>query len=217
MKNSALFKATITGGVFLALAALSTLTTTASAQTIGNLTVGGDARAQAMGGAGVATGGAGRANPGALAFAKGVSLGFPTIGLRTSGALRDVTKLGTVQKFVTNNDGTDKGDAARKLAREFASEDSGFGFNTRLAFRFGPLEVASGDVAQGKISPNAAPKNWTTTNLANPPIGAAADVSVAALYSLPSVAFGMQLPTKIIKMGGWTKTSKLGSVGASST
>jgi hypothetical protein len=203
---------TMLGSVFAALTATLT-TTTASAQTIGNLTVGGDARAQAMGGAGIATGGAGRANPGSLAFATGVGLGLPSIGLRTGGALNNINKLSTVQTFISNNGTKEKGDAAKKLAKEFAGSDSSVGFNTQLGLRFGPLEVSAGGVAQGKITPDAALRNWATTNNPNPPVGASADVAAVALYSLPSVGFGMQLPAKTIKMGGLEKQMKIG-VGA---
>ena len=198
-----------------ALSTLILLGLTANAQAqLGNVTIGNDARALAMGGTGVATGGANRANPASLAFAKNIRLYFPTIGLRTEGAINEITKLSTVSKFISGND-TDKKDATTELAKKFASENSLFGINSGFGIRFGMLEVQANGVAQGRLVPNDALRNWvsTTGGNGNAPAGAGSELSAAALYTLPAVGFGIQLPIRTLKIGGKEQKVSIG-VGA---
>ncbi len=193
---------------------LGSLTSSAHAQ-FGNVTIGNDARALAMGGAGVATGGANRANPASLAFSKKLRVYFPTIGLRAEGAIKEVTNLNTVSKFIGGSE-QDKKDAATDLARKFATQDSLFGFNTGFGLLVGPLEVQANGIAQGKFAPNQKLRDWANSNPAigsNAPSGAGGDLSAAALYTLPSIGFGFQLPERAMLIGGKPKKLNIG-VGA---
>ena len=193
---------------------MASLAPTAHAQ-FGNLTIGNDARSLAMGGAGIATGGANRANPASLAFTKNTRIYFPTVGLRAEGALNEVTKLDNVSKFIGGSE-QDKKDAATDMARKFATRDSLFGFNTGFGVRVGPLEVQANGVAQGKFAPNQKLRDWANSNPPagqNAPSGSGADLSAAALYTLPSVGFGLQLPARQLLIGGKPKALSIG-VGA---
>ena len=110
------------------LLALATLPAAAN-----DITFGGDARAFAMGGAGIASlagnsisGMGSRNNPASLAFAKGLMrFHFPNIGARADGAI-SVTKA--LDYLASNGSGAD----ATDLARRFSSENSSFGFNASL-------------------------------------------------------------------------------------
>lgn len=164
----------------------------------------------AMGGAGVATGGANRANPASLAFTRNIRFYTPTMGLRTGGALREVTKLDTIAKFISGSE-QDKEEAADELARKFASQDSSVGLNLGIGVRMGPLEIQTNGVAQALIQPNAILKNWGAANSpGDPPTGSAADVLAAALYTLPSVGFGVKLPDKAMLIGGSVRNLSIG-------
>jgi hypothetical protein len=140
----------------LGFAALMALPATAQ-----DITFGGDARAFAMGGAGIASlagnsisGMGSRNNPASLAFAKGLMrFHFPNIGARADGAI-SVTKA--ADYLISSGSGAD----ATDLARRFASEDSRFGLNGSVGLRVGPVEVLASGVAQGYILPNATLQNW---------------------------------------------------------
>ncbi|WP_309719705.1 hypothetical protein [Armatimonas sp.] len=177
------------------------LATAAHAQ-LGNVTIGSEARAFAMGGAGVATGGANRANPASLAFAKKLSVSLPTLGLRTSGGINEVTKLSNVSKFIRGTE-SEKQEAATEMARQFASQDSQFGLNAGFGLRMGPLELQTNGVTQGKLIPGESLKRWAQGGgSGDAPAGASSEISAAALYTLPSIGVGIQLPLRKLSAGG---------------
>lgn len=157
------------------------------------VTVGGDARALAMGGAGVAAGMNNRFNPGALAFRNGLRFQVPSIGLRATGALGKVGNYDSVGKFVSG-DGADREDAARDVIRNFGSSDSEFGANIAGGIGLGPIDFQINALASGRLTPNASLKAWAAGGASgNPPSGASADVSAVG-FAIPSVGFGMRLP-----------------------
>jgi hypothetical protein len=173
----------------------------------GNVTVGNDARALAMGGAGVATGGANRANPASLAFANNLRIYFPTIGLRTEGALNDVTKLENISKFVSGTE-REKNEAATDLARKFATSESLLGLNSGFTVRFGTLELQANGIAQGRLVPNATLRSWAGSGGAGEaPAGSSIDLAGTALYTLPSVGMGIQIPAKLVPFAAKQKMS----------
>ena len=174
----------------LGLAALMALPATAQ-----DITFGGDARAFAMGGAGIASlagnsisGMGSRNNPASLAFAKGLMrFHFPNIGARADGAI-SVTKA--ADYLINSGSGGD----ATNLAKRFASEDSRFGLNGSVGLRVGPVEVLASGVAQGYILPNAALQAWGKSGgTGSVPSNSQADVLASAVYSLPQIGFASQL------------------------
>ncbi|WP_395145346.1 hypothetical protein [Armatimonas sp.] len=160
-----------------------------------DITFGGDARAFAMGGAGIASlagnsisGMGSRNNPASLAFAKGLMrVHYPNIGARASGAI----SLDKAANFLlTSGSGAD----ATDLARRFASETSGFGLNASLGLRLGPVEFLASGVGQGYVLPNASLQTWGKNGATGSvPSDARADVLATAIYSLPQIGFATQL------------------------
>lgn len=160
-----------------------------------DLTFGGDARAFAMGGAGIASlagnsvsGMGTRNNPASLAFAKGLMrFHFPSLGARADGAI-SLDKAANY--LLTNGSGADASD----LARRFASEDSSFGLNGSLGLRIGPVEILASGVGQGYVLPNASLQTWGKNGgTGGVPSDARADVLATAVYSLPQIGFATQL------------------------
>lgn len=161
-----------------------------------DLTFGGDARAFAMGGAGVASlaGSSGnslgaRANPASLAFARGaMKFHFPTVGARADGGIT----VGKAFDYLSTNG---SGASATSLARDFASRDSSFGLNGSLGLRIGPIEVLGTAVGKGYLLPNAALKTWGQAGgTGSVPTDSRADVIGAAVYSLPQIGIAARLP-----------------------
>jgi hypothetical protein len=160
-----------------------------------DITFGGDARAFAMGGAGIASlagsgvnGMGARSNPAALAFAKGLMrFHFPNLGARADGAI-SLDKAANY--LLTSGSGAD----ATDLARRFASEDSSFGLNGSLGLRIGPVEILASGVAQGYILPNASLQTWGKNGATGGvPADARADILATAVYSLPQIGFATSL------------------------
>lgn len=178
---------------------LSTVAISSLPATATDITFGGDARAFAMGGAGIASlagsnlsGMGSRNNPASLAFAKGLMrFHFPNLGARADGAI-SLDKAANY--LLTNGSGADASD----LARRFASEDSVFGLNGSLGLRVGPVEILASGVGQGYILPNASLQTWGKSGgTGSVPNDARADVLASAVYSLPQIGFATQL-----KQGG---------------
>lgn len=141
-----------------------------------DFTIGGDARAFAMGGAGVATnassGGATRNNVASLAFDKGnVRVYAPNFGLRQQGAVKKDKGLDYLL-------GLGSLGSAAKLVRDFGATDSTFGLNASAGLRVGHLEVLTNAVGVGKVRRN----------------GNQADVQIDGAYALPSVGFAGVIP-----------------------
>lgn len=160
-----------------------------------DITFGGDARAFAMGGAGIASlagnsisGMGSRNNPASLAFAKGLMrFHFPNIGARADGA---VSLDKAANYLLTSGSGAD----ATDLARRFASEDSSFGLNGSVGLRVGPIEILAAGVGQGYILPNAALQTWGKNGgTGSVPTNARADILATAVYSLPQIGFATQV------------------------
>ncbi len=141
-----------------------------------DLTLGGDARAFAMGGAGVATnassGGATRNNVASLAFDKGnVRVYMPNIGVRQKGAVKQSDGLDYLL-------GLGSLGGAAKLIRQFGTTDSSFALNASAGLRVGHLEVLTNAVGSGRVTRK----------------GTGAEVQIDGAYSLPSVGFASVLP-----------------------
>ena len=159
-----------------------------------DLTFGGDARAFAMGGAGVASMAGtrdssmgSRSNPAGLAFASGtMRFHFPNIGVRSEGGVT----LGKAASYLLDS-GSSKD--ATQLARDFAARDSTIGLNASMGLRVGPVEVLGSGVAKGYVLPNAALKSWSGSG--SVPANSRADVVAAAVYSLPQIGVAAKLPS----------------------
>ncbi|MBC8142945.1 MAG: conjugal transfer protein TraF [Armatimonadetes bacterium] len=158
-------------------------------------TFGSDARAFAMGGAGLATTRTRNTNiqsfnPAALAFApRGFSLYAPSFSFRADGAV----STGKAYSYLL--DGADLGDTA-DLVRRFSEEDSVFGANSNIGFRYGAFELQVGAVAKARLLPNNLLTNWAQTgaNLGNVPANGQADLLAAGYLTLPSLAYAIKLP-----------------------
>jgi hypothetical protein len=161
-------------------------------------TFGSDARAFAMGGAGLALTrnqqtAERRFNPASLAFTpKGFDFYVPSVSFRADGGV----STGKAYDYLFNlANPSDAGD----LVRRFATEDSVFGASANIGFRIGALEVLADGVGKGRLLPNASLRNWAQSgsNPANVPADAQADLLAAGYVSLPSIAYAVKLP-----MGG---------------
>ena len=156
-----------------------------------DLTIGGDARAFAMGGAGIATGGsldgATRNNVASLAFDKGnVRVYAPNLGVRAQGAVRQQRGLDYLL-------GLGSLGQAAKLVRDYGNRDSTFAINASAGVRIGHLEVLTNAVGTG------------TTRAR----GTDTDVTVDGVYNFPSVGFASVLPGQkgefLLAVGGRVK------------
>lgn len=193
MKNALVF------GRVLAAISFSSVAGAACAQgALGDVTIGGDARSFAMGGAGVASlvgqrslGGV-RTNPASLAFAPGpFGVQWPNVGLRADGPV----SLGRGVEYLLGPGGV--GDAA-SLARRFASGDSVFGLNASVGVRVGALEIQAGAVGVGRLLPNASLQAWARSGSLGPvPGDARADLLAAGVVTLPSVGYALRLPKSL--------------------
>ena len=162
-----------------------------------NYTIGGDARAFAMGGAGVALtqqrGTGGRTNPASLAYEnKDVLPTFPSVSVRSNGP----ANVNVASTYLLN--GTKASDAT-SIARQYGSSDSTFGVNGYAALRVGRFEISGAGVGVGHLYPNAALQNWVKNGnniLNNLDPTSRADFYAAGYYNLPAVAFAGTLPAK---------------------
>lgn len=160
-------------------------------------TFGADARAFAMGGAGLATtrnqtSNESRFNPASLAFTpKGFALYSPSFSFRTDGA------ISTTKGYSYLFGGAEIGETT-DLIRRFGEEDSVFGINSNIGFRLGSFELMVQGVAKSRLLPNASLANWAKAgaNLNNVPSDAQADVLAAGYITLPSIAYAIKLPSR---------------------
>jgi hypothetical protein len=166
--------------------------TAANAQT--DITYGGDARAFAMGGAGVALiqqqNGL-RINPATLAFERGLySFSFPTFALRSNNNI----SLGRASQFILQGQDLN---VARDLALESFDGDGEIGANASASIRFSTFEIGGFAVGKGRVQPNQAFVNWATTarNEA-PPADVRSDVFAAGYYSLPTISGAIKIPER---------------------
>lgn len=169
-----------------------------------DVTLGGEARSAAMGGAGLALvgNGAARLNPAALALGGRQSVTAPYIGLRTEGGIG----LGQVRSRLSS--GSLNADAAGSLARDFGKRDGALELSAGIGLPLSPFEVSATGVARVRLLPNAALRAWSEaggdTNAV--PNDARGDVFGAAVYSLPSVGFAR-------RVGGATGGGREAAVG----
>ncbi len=165
-----------------------------------DITYGGDARAFAMGGAGIAlvgdalNGGTTRVNPASLAFeTQPFGVSFPSFALRGRGPV----SLGSASNYLLR--GQDLSDAA-SLTRDFASRDSDFAVNANVGFRAGKFEVGGYAVARGRIQPSETLKSWASGGqlggLSGLATNARSDIFAAGYYTLPTVAAATTLPVR---------------------
>ena len=159
-------------------------------------TFGADARAFAMGGAGLATtrnqpANARRFNPASLAFTpKGFAIYSPSFSFRADGAISTTKAYSYLFSGAEVSETTD-------LIRRYGEEDSVFGFNTNIGFRVGSFELLVQGVAKARLLPNESLANWARSgsNLSNVPSDAQADVLAAGYLTLPSLAYAIKLPS----------------------
>jgi hypothetical protein len=181
-----------------AFAATAFLTGVAHAQ---DFTYGGDARAFGMGGAGLALmhPQSGRANPASLAFENDqMAPTFPALGLRSQGPLSRDNASGYLSGLTGNLKSRD----AAGLSWRNGSRDSEFGLNAVAGFRMGRMEIGTYAVAQGRLQPNGALRQWasnTPEQWDKLPADAKSDVYAAGYYTLPSVAYGQAFRLKRTK------------------
>jgi hypothetical protein len=179
---------------FLAAVALALASAGSARAQFGSVTIGGDARAFAMGGAGVATlGGPNRSNPASLAFDKGLIKFYPpSIGLRTGGAL---DRAGRALDYLASQSSGGDTNTIEKLARDYARSDSNLGLNGSIGLRFGHIEVQASSVALARLQPSDSLRQWASSG--GPlPDDLRADVLAAGIYSLPQIGAAVTLPDK---------------------
>ncbi len=184
----------------------------ASSSASGDLVFFGSARANAMGGAGLAlVDRRGRnitLNPASLAILnRRVRMGLPGIGIRASGA----ASMEKAVKYIIRP--PDENETA-ELAREFAAENSEVGGHLEWGIRIGHIDLRAGGVGTGRLLPNAQLRQWAADNAPpealdpaspsyNPAYqGAQADGIGAAVYTLPTITVAERIsprgnPTQI--------------------
>lgn len=168
----------------------------------GDITFGGNARAFAMGGAGLAVvdelGRTSSANPASLALqSRSFRMGIPSLGLRASGI-----PIRQAWDHITGN--PDLNDAVG-LARDFGQNTSQFGVSLGALVSYSHLTLGAEGVATAYIIPNEALRDWARNangNLAALTGNERADLLGAAVYSLPSFAVAERVspamsPTRI--------------------
>ncbi len=151
-----------------------------------DITFGGNARAFAMGGAGIAI--VDRSehntliNPAALAlYNRRVHVGFPTIGFSASGVSLSAAY---------NHLFTQSRNGAVTLAKDFGGQPSDFGAALGEDIRFGHLEANAFGIGKVHVIPNQALETWSKT--ANGDVtkltgNERADIIGAGLYALPAI------------------------------
>jgi len=159
----------------------------------GDITFGGQARAFAMGGAGIAildrSDRTTPLNPASLALLnRRVKLRLPSIGLRASG----ISLQAAIDHLFTHPSQND----AVSLARDFGTRQSDFGVSLAWGMRFGHMDLDADGVATAHVIPNAALITWAKT--ANGDVqkltGAErADLLAAAVYSLPQIGLAERI------------------------
>ncbi len=154
---------------------------------VADITFGGNARAFAMGGAGIAVVDSSERNtmlnPAALAlFNRRIKLEYPHLGFRASGVPLDQA-YNHLLKNPSAND-------AVSLARDFGKRDSNYGASLGMGGRIGHMDLHADGQAQVRLLPNLALRTWAKT--ANGDVtkltgSERADMIGAAIYSLPAV------------------------------
>ncbi len=167
-----------------------------------DISFGGNARALAMGGAGLAIVDRGerssRLNPASLALLnRRMKVGYPGVGLRASG----IPLSAAYDHLFGNPSGQD----ASSLARDFGTRDSNFGVGLNWGVRFGHLDATATGVATVRVQPNAALNTWARNANGDVTLltGAErADMLGAGIYSLPNITVAERIsppgsPTRI--------------------
>jgi hypothetical protein len=162
-----------------------------------DITIGGDARAFAMGGAGIALAqdiGGARVNPASLVFeTRKFDLRIPTIAIRSTNDLA----LSKVTNYFANGQLGNTGNI-NDLARTFVSTDSEFGLSGDTSIRYQNVEISGYAIAAGKLLPNDALRTWVNNGqqgiLQEVAPGAQADLIAAGYANLPAVSVGFKLP-----------------------
>src|SRR5579872_2513679 len=125
-----------------------------------DITYGGNARAIAMGGAGLAIVDRSErstlVNPAALAlYNRRVRMEYPSIGLHASGIPIDKAWDHLISHPSAND--------AVSLARDFGQRESDFGASLQFGMRFGHLDAEATGLAVVHVIPNAALETWAKT------------------------------------------------------
>ena len=171
-----------------------------------DLTFFGSARANAMGGAGLAlvdrNGRNISVNPASLAIMnRRIRVGFPGLGIHAGGAI----SLGDAVKYILRPPDEEE---TTDLAREFASEPSEVGGHLEWGLRIGHIDLRADGVALGRLIPNEPLRRWAADNAPpsalnplspdyNPAYeGAQADGIGAAIYNLPTLTVAERVSRK---------------------
>lgn len=153
----------------------------------------GNARAIAMGGAGLAvvdrSGRTTPDNPAALALLnRRVKLAFPSIGVSASGVPLD-------RAFSRLTSNPDRRDAV-SLARDFGRRNSDFGAFADWSIRFGHMDLEAYGVGRVRLLPNNALQSWAQTaggDVTKLTGSERADLLGAAIYSLPTIGIAERI------------------------
>jgi hypothetical protein len=168
---------------------------------LADISFGGSARSDAMGGAGIAivdhSDRNNLLNPASLALMnRRVTLVFPSIGFHASGI-----PIGKAFDHLFGN--PNESDAAG-LAKDFGGNPSDFGIDVNLGLRLGHMDIQGTGSAKVYVDPNSALEAWSkngngnTTLLLTDPVykNSQADIIGAAVYSLPSVGMAERISPK---------------------
>ncbi len=170
--------------------AVSSLVVVGAVQTVAHakdVTFGGNARAFAMGGAGVAvvdrSERSNAINPASLALTDRKSkLSFPQIGVAAHG----IPIKQAYDHLIRNPSSND----AVSLARDFGNQDSSFGAGVAWGLKLGHNDITATGIGEVRVQPNISLINWSNTANGNVALltgNERADIIGAAIYSLPIV------------------------------
>jgi len=155
-----------------------------------DVTIGGSARAVAMGGAGLASGAAegGTAlNPALLAEATTQGIEWPTIDSHMNG--QDYTDA-----FALLGSPRLHANTAFTFARDLGTQPDNMSASARMGLMLVQSELTADAALRVKILPNDAYQQWATAGGVMP-AGAQADVVGVGLSDLPSIGLGLYLPS----------------------
>jgi hypothetical protein len=156
---------------------------------LADLTMGGDARAVAMGGAGLASGDVGANNPAILAYT-GPRFGIemPTISTRMAG-----TGYGDIYQLLGHP--TLSGAKALSLVRDLANEAPKLDISASTGLLLPMADLQLSAALHAETGANSSYKAWVAGGKVGPaPAGAQADITAGGITTLPGIGLGMPMP-----------------------
>lgn len=204
-------------GFFMVIAFAGLFGTHAGTVRAQDITFGGDARIFAMGGAGIAvttdaSDASSRPNPAALVLnQRPLDFYSVAVALRASGVA-----AGPAGNYLSAQAGPRQAD---NLARVSPGRDGDFGLNMNSGVRIGPVEVLASAVGRGRILPSRALRDYVGAGGKLGPemprdINLRSDVLVGGIYTVPSVAFGVQMrqPVSGYRVSGGVRVKSMKAV-----